>query len=122
MNLTKEPDVALKDSAEKRGFLTSSSIQAFLLVLSTILRVEKKKNLDFKKILNPLKDVDFTTGTYAEYRAGYPSIQGYARDLLNTINEKTRKNYHYRSIGQIRKKLEKERKEKESRKSVAKRK
>ena len=112
MSLTKKPGKNWKDEANARGFLTSSSIQAFMLVLSTILRVENKKNIDFETILKPLKKIDFTSGTFAEYRAGYPAIQGYTRDLLKKINSETGKNYHYISINQIRKKIEKEKKDK----------
>lgn len=111
MNLTKKPGKNWKKEALARGFLTSSSIQAFMFVLSTILRSENKKNIDFKPLLKSLTNLNFTTGKYAEYRAGYPAIQGYTRDLLKTINADTGKNYQYIPISQIRKKLEKEKNE-----------
>ncbi|WP_428323751.1 DGQHR domain-containing protein [Nitrosopumilus sp.] len=121
MALTKKQGTNWKDNATARGFLSSSAIQAFMLVLSAILRVEKKKNIDFKSILKPLENVDFTAGTYAEYRAGYPSIQGYTKDLLQTISDQIGKDYRYTPISQIRKKIETAKKSKaKSTKSKAK--
>ena len=104
MSLTKKPKKNWKDEAHKRGFLTSSSIQAFMLVLATILRAENKKKIDFKTILYPIKNVDFTYEKYAQYRAGYPAIQGYTKNLIKMINTRTGKNYKYVPINQIRKK------------------
>ena len=113
MSFTQTPTKDWRDIAEARGFLTSSAIKAFLLILATILRTEKKRELDFKEILKPLANIDFTKGTYATYRAGYPAINGYTKDLLNEINSVTGKKYEYLSIGQLRKKFEKDKSEKE---------
>ena len=104
MSLTKKPNKNWEDEARKRGFLTSSSIQAFMLILATILRSENKKKIDFKPILHPLRNVDFTSKKYAQYRAGYPAIQGYTKNLIKIINTHTGKNYKYVPINQIRKK------------------
>ena len=94
-----------RDAAESRGFLTSSAIKAFLLVLATILRHEQKSEIDFKEILKPIAEIDFTEGSYATYRAGYPAIKGYTKDILKAINLSAGKNYTYESISQRRKRL-----------------
>lgn len=107
MSFTKTTGKDWRDIAEERGFLTSSAIKAFLLILVAILRIEEKKNIDFKEILKPLGKIDFTAGDYATYRAGYPAINGYTKDLLKLINSHTGKNYEYIPINQIRKKLDK---------------
>ena len=104
MSLTKKPNKNWEDEARKRGFLTSSSIQAFMLILATILRTENTKKIDFKTILHPLRNVDFTKKKYTQYRAGYPAIQGYTKNLIKIINTHTGKNYKYVPINQIRKK------------------
>ncbi len=123
MSFTEKLGKDWRDIAEKRGFLTSSAIKAFLLVLVTILRVERKKTIDFKEILKPLATTDFTVGQYATYRAGYPAINGYTKDLLKKISSHSSKKYEYISISQIRKKLEKEKTSQvKSKKSKAKRK
>ena len=114
MSFTKETDKDWRDIAEARGFLTSSAIKAFLQVFASILRTENKRSIKFKEILQPLDAIDFTQGTYADYRAGYPAINGYTKDLLQEINTHTGKNYQYTPIGQIRKKLEKEKKDKKN--------
>ena len=103
MSLTKKPNSDWRVEAHRRGFLTSSSIQAFMLVLATILRAERKKNINFKTILHPLKNVNFTHKKYTKYRAGYPAIQGYTKNLIELINDHTGKKYKYNSISQIRK-------------------
>lgn len=105
MSFTTKPKQDWRDIAEERGFLTSSAIKAFLLILVTILRSEKKKTINFKDILKPLKTTNFTKGNLAKYRAGYPAINGYTKDLLKKINSQTGKNYEYTPISQIRKKL-----------------
>jgi len=105
MSFTKEPNKDWRDVAESRGFLTSSAIKAFLLVFATILRTERNRNIDFKENLKPLANTDFTKGAYAQYRAGYPAINGYTKDLLQEINTHTGKKYQYTPIGKIRKKL-----------------
>ena len=103
MAFTKKPNKSWHEIAKKRGFLTSSAIQAFLLVLTTILRTEQGKAINFKQILKPLEKINFTTGHYAEYRQGYPAINGYTKDLLEAINSHTGKKYRYVPISQIRK-------------------
>ena len=95
-----------RDAAESRGFLTSSAIKALLLVLATILRHEQKSEINFKEILKPLAEIDFTEGSYATYRAGYPAINGYTKDILKAINLSAGKNYTYESISQRRRRLE----------------
>ncbi len=104
MSFTKKPNKKWTDVAKERGFLTSSAIQAFLLVFTTILRAEQKQNIDFKKLLKPLEKTNFNNQKYAVYRQGYPAIQGYTKELLKDINSHTGKNYHYAPIGQLRKK------------------
>ena len=94
-----------RDSAESRGFLTSSAIKALLLVLATILRYEQKSEIDFKEILKPLAEIDFTKGSYVTYRAGYPAINGYTKDILKAINLSAGKNYTYVSTSQRRRQL-----------------
>lgn len=104
MSFTNKPKKDWRDVAEERGFLTSSAIKAFLLVFATILRTENKRKINFKEILKPIEKTNFTVGKYAEYRAGYPAINGYTKDLLKKINSQSRKDYEYIPIGQRRKK------------------
>jgi len=106
MSFTKKPKKDWRDVAEARGFLTSSAIKAFLLVFATILRTKRKKKINFKKILKPLAKTNFTTGKYATYRAGYPAINGYTKDLLKAISSHAGKKYEYIPIGQLRKQLD----------------
>lgn len=104
MSFTKKTGKDWRDIAEERGFLTSSAIKAFLQILVAILRTEKKKKkIDFKEILKPLEKIDFTKGDFATYRAGYPAISGYTKDLLKEINVHTGKKYEYVPISKIRK-------------------
>ena len=89
----KKTKTLMWEDSENYGLTGTWGVNALLLVLTGILRKEKKVPLDFNKYMSVLKNMDFSKEYIKTLPRGYGAYLTLAGDIIKKINKKLNKKY-----------------------------